>query len=216
MDRKNILIIVLVIIAIILIIAIGAMVLNNNNTVNKNITMNNMNFTVPNSTDSVNNTTDGWARYISKDISIYSFKSSSANNLGNLISSGAEFNVLRGSIQVNVHEEVVDGVKLNKSDTTGNYSYEYGNNTTHQNIIIVCKDPNLLASVVKSMKYVGDLMDSNSTSNTSSTGCSNCANGNQGGSYYWVGNKQYCSVCHRLVADLDDAAWQAEEARKRY
>lgn len=123
----------IVILIIILILAI--IIINPFETEYKNITINNIDFSVPNSNDIVNNYNEV-TFYESRDISIYCF------NLTN--------DTLFNMEKIRGNEVVVDNVTMNKT-SDGNYSYYYTNDSTQFNIVIIAKNPHVLAHTIKSM-----------------------------------------------------------------
>ena len=96
-------------------------------------------------------------------IEIVSFNSEDAmNGEGNILGGAAAFAVIRDGLTIGENIGQLNGFNLYKCD--GYYSAKLVNNLTHDNIVVVCKDLNLLKKIVSSAKFMNSTTG-NETSN---------------------------------------------------
>ncbi|MBR0371338.1 MAG: hypothetical protein IJH63_11545 [Methanobrevibacter sp.] len=105
-------------------------------------------------------------------IEIISYNSQEAfGGNGNALGGAVAFAGIRDSLTVGENIGELNGFALYKCD--GYYSAKLVNNVTHDNIVIVCKDLDLLKKIVSSAKFTNNGDNGNNSTDTQSSKTSN-------------------------------------------
>lgn len=98
-------------------------------------------------------------------IEIVSYNSQdSFDGNGNALGGAFAFAGIRDALTVGENLEIINGFSLYKCN--GYYSAKLVNNSTHDNIVIVCKDLELLKKIVSSVKFNNTTNNTNSSNST--------------------------------------------------
>ena len=152
-ERKSMLIVILIIVLVIMVVVIGYVYINNSNVQFKTIYLSNATtIEVPVSDESKFFSDDVGIKYYQDPkhgVSIISFNSQEEPSLAGASSAAAQFAAQKGSSTPTVE----DGVPVYYNSQTGMYCIQIGNNTTHDNIMIVCKDKDMALKIYHSIKF---------------------------------------------------------------
>lgn len=136
-------------------------------------------------------------------IEIVSYNSQDAFGANNNALGGAvAFATIRDGLTVGENLEIINGFSLYKCN--GYYSAKLVNNTTHDNIVIACKDLEMLKKIVSSVKF------SNNTKDTNNTSDSKTVNTNT------VKNTTSSDSSNTKPAGVSDEEWEAHEQMMSY
>ncbi len=95
-------------------------------------------------------------------ICVVSYNSQEADEgHGNALGGAIAFAGVRDALTIGENLEDLNGFSLYKCD--GYYSAKLATNVTHDNIVIVCKDLDLLKKIVSSVKFTNNTVESNGT-----------------------------------------------------
>ena len=136
-------------------------------------------------------------------IEIVSYNSQDAFGANNNALGGAvAFATIRDGLTVGENLEIINGFSLYKCN--GYYSAKLVNNTTHDNIVIACKDLEMLKKIVSSVKF------SNNTDDTNNVSDSKTVNTNT------VKNTTSSDSSSTKPAGVSDEEWEAHEQMMSY
>lgn len=151
-------------------------------------------------------------------IAIVSYNSEEAfDGNGNALGGAVAFAGIRDGLTIGENIGELNGFNLYKCD--GYYSAKLVNNVSHDNIVIVCKDLNLLKKIVSSAKFTNSSNDSNNTVNS---GNSNTATKNNNVSANANNNQKPAGVSdedwqtHQQMMDYRESHPYAAEDGSRY
>lgn len=169
MKKLNIIIILLVI--LIIIIGIGILftsgILQQSNNMKTIALSNTCSINVSQSDTNISSYADTIKMYndTKNNIAIVSYNSQEAfNGTGNALGGAVAFAGIRDGLTVGENIGELNGFSLYKCN--GYYSAKLVNNVTHDNIVIVCKDVDLLKKIVSSAKFNTKNVTTNNTVNT--------------------------------------------------
>ena len=136
-------------------------------------------------------------------IEIISYNSQDAFGENNNALGGAvAFATIRDGLTVGENLEIINGFSLYKCN--GYYSAKLADNTTHDNIVIVCKDLEMLKKIVSSVKFSNNTNDTNNTSDSKTVNTDT------------VKNTASSNSSNSKPAGVSDEEWQAHEQMMSY